>query len=42
MTSLNAMASKPETTIQEADSKCKEICAKFDTNKNSNISLKEF
>ncbi|KRX05725.1 WD40-repeat-containing domain [Pseudocohnilembus persalinus] len=41
-TALNAMASKPEATIQDAESKQKDILEKYDTNKDGTISLKEF
>jgi hypothetical protein len=42
LTSLNAMTSKGECTIQEAEAMAEEILNRYDTNKDANISIKEF
>ena len=42
LTSLNAMTSKGECTIQEAEAMAEEILKRYDTNRDANISMKEF
>ena len=42
MSALNAMCKKPEASIQQAETKTLDILKKYDTNKDGEISLKEF
>jgi len=42
MSALNAMCGKEETTIAQAETKSKDILAKYDTNKDGSVSLHEF
>ena len=42
MSALNVMCKKPEATIQQAETKTLDILKKYDTNKDGEISLKEF
>lgn len=42
LTAINAMTSKEEATIQEAEAKCNDILKKYDKNKDGSISLSEF
>ncbi len=42
LTSLNAMTSKGECTVQEAETMAESILKRYDTNKDVSISMKEF